>query len=67
MSEFVGTEEEVKIPQCHSCVHYHLGGMSCLAFLSIPIDIYMNKYDHKESYPGDNGIQFEPIKELANA
>jgi hypothetical protein len=35
----------------------------CKAFKEIPLKIWYAENDHKKPYPGDNGIQFEPIKE----
>jgi len=65
---FVGTRQSVAFPQCHNCKHYQ-GGLKCTAFSRIPIDIYANRFDHRQSYPGDNGIHFEPIEQgqLVNA
>lgn len=62
MSEFVGVEDEIRIPKCHRCKHY-ISGLMCNAFTQIPLDIYMNRFDHTQPYPGDNGIQFEPIED----
>lgn len=49
--------------QCISCKHYW-GVGKCDAFQEqIPRDILSGEYNHDEPYPGDNGIQFEPIEE----
>jgi hypothetical protein len=54
-------------PQCLGCKHFHsntdLGEpLTCDAFPGgIPDAILLNKHDHREPYPGDHGILFEPI------
>lgn len=56
------------IPQCFDCRHFDedwaIGTDSpyykCRAFEKIPDKILLNEHDHKEPYPGDNGIRFEP-------
>lgn len=62
MNKFVGNPEEVKIPQCYRCRHY-MSGYVCRAFSAgIPETILNNFHDHRQPYPGDNGIRFEPIE-----
>jgi hypothetical protein len=62
-SRFIGeTTEEVKTPQCNKCIHYRPGKMQCAAFERIPDAIWRNEHDHTRPYPGDNGIQFEPME-----
>jgi len=47
---------------CWNCIHRF--GWSCKAFpKGIPDEIFNNEHDHTKPYKGDNGIQFEPIKE----
>lgn len=46
---------------CLKCRHLRDDG-SCAAFGgSIPQEISEGIVDHSEPYPGDNGIQFEPL------
>ena len=48
-------------PQCFRCVHYR-GEMRCAAFPEgIPAEIVQGKHNHREPYPGDNGIRYEPL------
>lgn len=45
--------------QCASCAHYQYG-TTCAAFpAGIPEDIFDGRFDHRMSYPGDNGIRWE--------
>ena len=48
--------------QCAECKHY-TGLLTCKAFpKGIPRPVLTGKHDHREPYPGDNGIRFEPVK-----
>jgi hypothetical protein len=47
--------------QCLGCKHFHVND-TCEAFPEgIPPVILTGRYDHKENYPGDQGITFEPL------
>ena len=49
--------------RCYACKH-SLNGRACAAFpLEIPLVIWSGDHDHRNEYPGDNGIRFEPIAE----
>lgn len=48
-------------PQCNECVHLFAGKTACAAFPDgIPKEILLNRHDHREAYPGDKGVRFEP-------
>ena len=51
--------------QCIECERYRKDGR-CKAFPDgIPEEIITGQFDHTKPHKGDNGIQFEPIKESA--
>ena len=52
-------------PQCFNCKHlarFRPGELThCAAFPDeIPDDIRKNRHDHRQPYPGDHGVRFEP-------
>jgi hypothetical protein len=48
-------------PLCLACVHLR-PGLTCGAFPDrIPVAILDGRVDHRQPYPGDHGIQFEPL------
>ena len=51
--------------QCFECVNFWYGvPAKCKAFpKGIPDKILFGEHDHRNPYPGDNGITFEPIEE----
>jgi len=59
-------DRELSIPEyspvCTFCRHGK-GKRKCAAFSEIPLEIWEGRNDHTEPYPGDNGIQFEPVKD----
>ena len=50
------------VNSCSKCRFYLLEA-SCLAFDSIPTEIWTGENDHHKPYTGDHGIQFEPLDE----
>ncbi|ARA94172.1 MAG: hypothetical protein D6685_14500 [Bacteroidetes bacterium] len=48
--------------QCLACAHLNREAEqpTCAAFEEgIPAEIWTNRHDHHQPYPGDNGIRFE--------
>jgi hypothetical protein len=44
------------------CRHKSKGSRTCSAFPDgIPEVILLNLHDHREPYPGDNGVRFTPV------
>lgn len=53
-------------PACFACVHFHGWGAlgpTCDAFpKQVPDDIYFGQVDHRQPFPGDHGIRWEPAE-----
>lgn len=55
----------IPIIQCAWCKNFYQdrgGGNFCAAFpdgAGIPIDIIQGRHDHRNAYPGDNGVRWE--------
>ncbi len=51
---------------CSFCQNFDLSNpvaRQCSAFPGgIPLEIWNGEHDHKNHYPGDNGIRFEPVQ-----
>lgn len=58
--------QDTKISQCAFCKHKNIG-KTCTAFKVIPDEILTNAIDHRVSYAGDNGIQFEPNENVSTS
>jgi len=49
--------------QCRHCKHFRPKSIHCTAFpdgQGIPLAILDMEADHRDPFPGDNGIQWEP-------
>ncbi|NSW84254.1 MAG: hypothetical protein HPY90_13460 [Syntrophothermus sp.] len=59
--------------QCARCKHLSLHsaedgvGSKCTAFKRIPREILEGRFDHRNPYPGDGGIRFEPRRDLSES
>lgn len=54
----------IKIPPrpCVGCEYYDQPEWNCRAFpLGIPDEIKRGEHDHRTPYPGDGGLQFNPV------
>ena len=61
----------VPLPDCRSCKHLRMGGVrgppTCDAFPGrIPRRIWNGLDGHRGPYPGDGGIQYEPMENGGN-
>ena len=62
-TKFLWKPGEFKISPCLDCKHWIANGV-CTAFMEgVPDSILLGDNDHRQPYPGDNGIQYEPIRE----
>jgi hypothetical protein len=51
--------------QCLECKHY-TGVLTCAAYpAGIPEAILTGEHDHRQPYPGDQGITFAPFEKQA--
>ena len=49
-------------PPCVGCRYFDQPEWNCRAFpLGIPDEIRTGRHDHRHPYPGDGGLQFEPL------
>jgi len=60
----------IAAPICVTCRYLDRGNKKkpvCSAFPGgIPVAIITMQHDHREPYPGDQGIQFEPLSKDAD-
>lgn len=61
MERFGWTDGDVTLSQCAVCRHKNRTP-TCRAFPKrIPLAILSGEHDHRNPYPGDNGVRFEPL------
>lgn|GEM_PF-629051 len=54
---------QIDAPQCVLCANFDPETWKCKAFKAgIPQAILTDQHDHNKPFPGDNGIQFSPLK-----
>lgn len=67
MSFTIDKDSDVPLysPVCSLCRHVQVDEMrKCAAFSDdIPLEIWKGQNDHRKPYPGDHGIQFEPVEQ----
>jgi hypothetical protein len=64
-SKFGYSAGDIVTSQCMFCTHLK-PKRTCTAFLGgIPKEIHSNHFDHRQPYPGDNGIQFQALNDSA--
>ena len=51
--------------QCVMCRHFRAGLVCDAVPEGIPEEIITGEHDHREPYPGDHGVRFEPVDEEA--
>ena len=54
---------------CNNCTHLAKGPVSneitCAAFPQrIPVEILLNRHDHRIPFPGDHGMRYDPVEPL---
>jgi hypothetical protein len=56
-------------PACFECRHFgedEFGAPVCTAFpAGVPREIYFEGFDHRQPFPGDQGIRWEPAEGVA--
>lgn len=59
----------ITMPQCAFCQYLHRNDKTantCTAFPDgIPVEIFINEADHRNPYPGDHGVRFDPVDDDA--